>query len=388
MKNFTSRPVVLCLSGHDPSGGAGLQADIEALLAQACHAAPTVTALTVQDTVNVSDFRVLDREWVLARANAVIADLPIAAVKLGMLGSVEMVETVLEIMARLPGVPLVCDFRCCAPAVAARWARRMSATPCASGCSRFPPSPRRICRKLGSCRTAGGQRRRVCRTPAAAYPPPADHRRPWRRERSAQPPVLPRRQSSRLHLRAPAGQLSRLRLHACQRPAGRLALGEELTSAVRSALDYTAYAARCRGPGHGQYVPRRLPPTRLTGDQRMKESSRLRGLYAITDSKLLADGRLLPYVEAALKGGARLLQYRDKTSDEARRLREADALQELCARHGAQLIINDDAELAARPALACTGQDGSLAAARPARPPGDHRCHLSCATAAGRAGGA
>ncbi|HCA63022.1 MAG TPA: thiamine phosphate synthase, partial [Pseudomonas sp.] len=47
----------------------------------------------------------------------------------------------------------------------------------------------------------------------------------------------------------------------------------------------------------------------------MKESSRLRGLYAITDSKLLADGRLLPYVEAALKGGARLLQYRDKTSD-------------------------------------------------------------------------
>jgi hydroxymethylpyrimidine/phosphomethylpyrimidine kinase len=86
-----------------------LQADIEALLAQACHAAPTVTALTVQDTVNVSDFRVLDREWVLAQANAVIADLPIAAVKLGMLGSVEMVETVLEIMSKLPGVPLVCD---------------------------------------------------------------------------------------------------------------------------------------------------------------------------------------------------------------------------------------------------------------------------------------
>ena len=64
MKTPTSRPVVLCLSGHDPSGGAGLQADIEALIAQGCHAAPVVTALTVQDTVNVSDFRVLDREWV------------------------------------------------------------------------------------------------------------------------------------------------------------------------------------------------------------------------------------------------------------------------------------------------------------------------------------
>lgn len=90
MKTPTSRPVVLCLSGHDPSGGAGLQADIEALLAQGCHAAPAVTALTVQDTVNVSDFRVLDREWVLAQANAVLADLPVAAVKLGMLGSLEM----------------------------------------------------------------------------------------------------------------------------------------------------------------------------------------------------------------------------------------------------------------------------------------------------------
>ncbi|SDI43210.1 thiamine-phosphate diphosphorylase [Pseudomonas delhiensis] len=93
---------------------------------------------------------------------------------------------------------------------------------------------------------------------------------------------------------------------------------------------------------------------------------KLRGLYAITDSKLLADGRLLPYVEAALRGGARLLQYRDKSSDESRRLREAEALRELCERHGATLIVNDDAELAARLGVSVhLGQtDGSLAAAR------------------------
>lgn len=93
---------------------------------------------------------------------------------------------------------------------------------------------------------------------------------------------------------------------------------------------------------------------------------KLRGLYAITDSQLLAGGKLLPYVEAALKGGVRLLQYRDKSSDDARRLREAEALRELCARHGAQLIINDDAELAARLGVGLhLGQgDGSLAAAR------------------------
>lgn len=71
----------------------------------------------------------------------------------------------------------------------------------------------------------------------------------------------------------------------------------------------------------------------------------LRGLYAITDSQLLA-GRFLSHVEAALEGGVCLLQYRDKTDDAARRLREAQALQQLCERYGTQLIINDDAELA------------------------------------------
>ncbi|MBX9800045.1 MAG: hydroxymethylpyrimidine/phosphomethylpyrimidine kinase [Burkholderiaceae bacterium] len=109
MNTSSSRPVVLCLSGHDPSGGAGLQADIEALMAQGCHAAPTVTALTVQNSVDVSDFRVLDSAWVLAQAEAVITDLPIAGIKLGMLGSVEMVDTVASILQRLPNVPVVCD---------------------------------------------------------------------------------------------------------------------------------------------------------------------------------------------------------------------------------------------------------------------------------------
>ncbi|MFS0824887.1 thiamine phosphate synthase [Pseudomonas phoenicis] len=73
----------------------------------------------------------------------------------------------------------------------------------------------------------------------------------------------------------------------------------------------------------------------------------LRGLYAITDSHLLA-GRLLPYVEAALDGGVCLLQYRDKSDDAGRRMKEAESLLRLCERYGTQLIINDDAELAAR----------------------------------------
>jgi thiamine-phosphate pyrophosphorylase len=96
------------------------------------------------------------------------------------------------------------------------------------------------------------------------------------------------------------------------------------------------------------------------------KDTKLCGLYAITDSKLLADGRLLPYADAALKGGARLLQYRDKSDDDKRRIREAEALRELCERHGAQLIINDDAELAARlgVGLHLGQEDGSLSVAR------------------------
>lgn len=92
---------------------------------------------------------------------------------------------------------------------------------------------------------------------------------------------------------------------------------------------------------------------------------KLRGLYAITDSQLLA-GRFLSHVEAALEGGVCLLQYRDKGDDAARRLREAEALMRLCERYGTQLIINDDAELAARLGVGVhLGQtDGPLTPAR------------------------
>lgn len=92
----------------------------------------------------------------------------------------------------------------------------------------------------------------------------------------------------------------------------------------------------------------------------------LRGLYAITDSQLLANGKLLPYVEAALAGGARLLQYRDKSGDNAKRRQEAGQLQQLCERYHCQLLINDDLELAAElgVGLHLGREDGSIQTAR------------------------
>jgi len=92
----------------------------------------------------------------------------------------------------------------------------------------------------------------------------------------------------------------------------------------------------------------------------------LRGLYAITDSALLADGKLLPYVEAALAGGACLLQYRDKGHDTARRLDEASQLKQLCQQYGTELLINDDLALASelQVGVHLGQQDGSLREAR------------------------
>jgi thiamine-phosphate pyrophosphorylase len=95
--------------------------------------------------------------------------------------------------------------------------------------------------------------------------------------------------------------------------------------------------------------------------------SRLHGLYAITDSTLLADEQLLAAVEQAISGGARIIQYRDKSSDQLRRHRQAEALLKLCRQHQATLIINDDVALAA--AIGADGvhlgkEDGDIAQAR------------------------
>lgn len=92
----------------------------------------------------------------------------------------------------------------------------------------------------------------------------------------------------------------------------------------------------------------------------------LQGLYGITDNKLLDNGRLIPYVEAALKGGMRLLQYRDKSQNSERRYQEASALKALCEQYQAYLLINDDVKLAKQLGVGVhLGQeDGSIKEAR------------------------
>ena len=104
-----SQPVVLCFSGHDPTGGAGIQADIETLFSFGCHPCTVVTALTEQDTVNVRSVYPQDPASFIAQARTLLADLQVSAVKIGLLGSADIARAIVELLDALPGVPVVLD---------------------------------------------------------------------------------------------------------------------------------------------------------------------------------------------------------------------------------------------------------------------------------------
>ncbi|MDH5257989.1 MAG: hydroxymethylpyrimidine/phosphomethylpyrimidine kinase [Gammaproteobacteria bacterium] len=109
MKNEQALPVVLVFAGNDPTGGAGIQADIETLASMGCHAAPVITAITIQDTQDVQGYFPLDMATIVEQARTVLEDMPIAAVKIGMLGSVDAIEAVATILEDYPGLPVIFD---------------------------------------------------------------------------------------------------------------------------------------------------------------------------------------------------------------------------------------------------------------------------------------
>jgi hydroxymethylpyrimidine/phosphomethylpyrimidine kinase len=99
---------VLCISGLDPTGGAGLQADIEALVAVAVHALPVMTANTVQTTSNVESLFPTDPAIIARQLEVLAKDCAIDAVKIGLLGSIECLQVVSRWL-RHHRLPVVCD---------------------------------------------------------------------------------------------------------------------------------------------------------------------------------------------------------------------------------------------------------------------------------------
>lgn len=102
-------PNVLCISGHDPSGGAGLQADIEAVAAQGCHSAGLITALTRQDTRNAYRVTPIADDEFCAQLDILLGDMTFSAIKLGLLGSVGQVQRIAQLASAYPNIPLVLD---------------------------------------------------------------------------------------------------------------------------------------------------------------------------------------------------------------------------------------------------------------------------------------
>jgi len=102
-------PIVLVFAATDPSGGAGLQSDIMTLSSMGCHPLSVVTAITVQDTMGVDDVSPIDADWVADQARCVLEDMPVAAFKIGLLGNLEQIAVIAEVVSDYPEVPLVLD---------------------------------------------------------------------------------------------------------------------------------------------------------------------------------------------------------------------------------------------------------------------------------------
>ena len=102
-------PIVLVFAATDPSGGAGLHADILTLSSLGCHPLSVITAITIQDTLRVEDKLPIDAEWVADQARCVLEDAQVSVFKVGLLGSVEAIAAIAEVVSDYPQVPLVLD---------------------------------------------------------------------------------------------------------------------------------------------------------------------------------------------------------------------------------------------------------------------------------------
>jgi len=108
-ESYAEIQAIMCFSGHDPSGGAGIQADIETINQLGGHCTPIITALTAQDSHNVKRFVCVDPHFMIEQAQTVLADFNIRAFKIGMLGSIAIIEALQPLLRQYPHIPVVFD---------------------------------------------------------------------------------------------------------------------------------------------------------------------------------------------------------------------------------------------------------------------------------------
>ncbi len=101
--------MVLSFAGHDPTGGGGVQADIETIVSLGCCASSVITTLTVQDTSALQLMHPVEPTLVMQQARAVLEDMPVSAIKIGLVASTEVVETIHSVLMDYPRIPVVLD---------------------------------------------------------------------------------------------------------------------------------------------------------------------------------------------------------------------------------------------------------------------------------------
>jgi len=105
-------PAVLVFAGLDPTGGAGLQADIEAIGSMGGHALPVLTAVTAQDTSDVRSCTPIDALSIIEQARVVLEDVAVDAFKVGLVGRVDAIGAIHTILKEHEGIPVVIDPVC------------------------------------------------------------------------------------------------------------------------------------------------------------------------------------------------------------------------------------------------------------------------------------
>ncbi|MBL7004013.1 MAG: hydroxymethylpyrimidine/phosphomethylpyrimidine kinase [Gammaproteobacteria bacterium] len=104
-----SKPSILCFSGHDPSGGAGIQADIETIASLGCHAISVITALTAQNTQGVDSVHPVDALLLQKTVDNLLSDVTPAVIKIGLIGSSHALDIIIKTIKNLPEVPVILD---------------------------------------------------------------------------------------------------------------------------------------------------------------------------------------------------------------------------------------------------------------------------------------
>jgi hydroxymethylpyrimidine/phosphomethylpyrimidine kinase len=251
-------PVVLVIAGNDPSGGAGLVADIQAITAAGAHPAPVVAALTVQDSRDVQSVQAVEPGYVAAQARAVLEDMPVAAIKLGLLASAAVGEAVAGLLKQYPAIPLVID-----PVLAASGGGQLAedallkvylerlfplatlVTPNALESRRFAPQAHDAAGRAAVLLATGARHVLIKGADEDAAEVHNHLFGPGGRHQELTWPRLP-------------GSYHGSGCTLASAIAARLGLGQKLPDAVRDAQRYT-FETLQRGwqPGKGQHIPRR-----------------------------------------------------------------------------------------------------------------------------------